>query len=212
MIYVTTGVSRLVIGTVLILWQPTELAAMVSMLLGTLPARGARCLRPAAEPVRLGSSLSTSRSAPNQRASPRQLPGLARVSSLWSTATKSLPVTALDAHNAGLYAGGLIITKSPGLAVPPSSWWSPFPAMSTAHERRQPLVPRPQPHHCAWRGRSRRLHHGASAAGLGVCGWPAVRRDRGRPVAVRRPRYRSCLSCSCRSTPFSPAEARSRSF
>ena len=137
MIYLTTGVSRLVIGTALILWRPTELAAMVGVFLATLL------------PVVLGVYALRRNRAPGQvsehhskRPIAREILGNSQALLAFLSLINCDLIVArntLDAHNAGLYAGGLIITKAM-LFLPQFVVVVAFPSMSTAHERRQALV------------------------------------------------------------------------
>ena len=137
MIYVTTGVSRLVIGTVLILWRPTELAAMVGVFLGTLlpVVLGVYALRRTRSPGQLSEHQS-------KRPITREILGNSQALLAFLSLVNCDLIVArntLDAHNAGLYAGGLIITKAM-LFLPQFVVVVAFPSMSTAHERRQALV------------------------------------------------------------------------
>ena len=137
MIYLTTGVSRLAIGTALILWRPTELAAMVGVFLGTIL------------PVVLGVYALRRNRAPGQvsdhhakRPITREILGNSQTLLAFLSLTNCDLIVArniLDGHEAGLYAGGLIITKAM-LFLPQFVVVVAFPAMSTAHERRQALL------------------------------------------------------------------------
>ncbi len=61
----------------------------------------------------------------------------------------------LDEHDAGLYAGGLILTKAV-LFLPQFVVVIAFPSMSTIAERRRALTAQPGPDRRARRGRDRR--------------------------------------------------------
>ncbi len=137
MIYMTTGLSRLVIGTALVLWRPTELAAMVGVFLGTiLPVvLGVYALRRTRAPGRV-----SERHA--KRPITREILGNSQTLLAFLSLTNCDLIVArniLDGHDAGLYAGGLIITKAM-LFLPQFVVVVAFPSMSTAHERRQALV------------------------------------------------------------------------
>lgn len=135
--YVASGVPRLVIGSALILWQPTETSAMLGVALGAIP------------PVVLGWWALRSHRVPGVSS---EAHGFRRV--LGETAHNGQALFAffalsnadvvvarnvLPEHSAGLYAGGLILAKAV-LFLPQFVIIVAFPAMATAVERRQALV------------------------------------------------------------------------
>src|SRR3954453_11890094 len=134
--YVASGIPRLVIGTVLIVWHPNETSAMLGVVLGAVPPvlLGWWALRshrvqgvPSEEH---GFSLVLRETLHNGRA-------LFAFFAL-SNADVIVARNVLPGHDAGLYAGGLILTKAV-LFLPQFVVVVPFPAMSTAVERRRAL-------------------------------------------------------------------------
>jgi len=136
-LYVASGIPRLVIGTALVLWRPTELVAMVGVFLGAvLPVLvGAYALRRERAP---GSVSETHATRPILREMLGNSQALLAFLSLMNCDV-IVARNILDAHDAGLYAGGLILTKAM-LFLPQFVVVVAFPAMSTAHERRRALM------------------------------------------------------------------------
>jgi O-antigen/teichoic acid export membrane protein len=136
-LYLASGVPRLVLGTALILWRPTELAAIVGVFLGAVVpvALGAVILRRAREP---GLVSDTHATGPIVREIVSNSQTLLAFLSL-SICDVILARNILDEHDAGLYAGGLILTKAM-LFLPQFVVVVAFPSMATAHERRRALV------------------------------------------------------------------------
>lgn len=137
LVYVASGLPRLLLGSALMLWQPSELSAMVGVALG------------ACVPVIVGFvALRRPRSEHADGSGP-PIPSLlgevARSSQalLAFFALSNVDVivarNVLDAHDAGLYAAGLIMTKAV-LFLPQFVVVVTFPAMSTPRERRRALV------------------------------------------------------------------------
>ena len=153
-LYLASGVPRLVLGTALILWRPTELAAIVGVLLGALVpvVLGALILRRTREP---GLVSDTHATGPIVREIVSNSQTLLAFLSL-SCCDVILARNILDEHDAGLYAGGLILTKAM-LFLPQFVVVVAFPAMATAHERRTALF------------RSLTLVAGLGAVGVLVC-------------------------------------------
>lgn len=136
-LYVANGVPRLFIGTALILWQPDEFTAMIGVALGQVA------------PVLVGwYVLRRGRGSETSSESHRMR------SIFWETLHNSQALLAffalsnvdiivarnvLDGHEAGLYAGGLILTKAV-LFLPQFVVVVAFPTMSSAAERRRALV------------------------------------------------------------------------
>jgi O-antigen/teichoic acid export membrane protein len=137
LVYVAAGVPRLLIGGALVLWQPSELSAMVGVAIGAV-------VPTVVAAVALRTGRPTGAGAPQPR--PGSLLGeVARSSQalLAFFALGNVDVivarNVLDSHDAGLYAAGLIMTKAV-LFLPQFVVVITFPAMSTVHERRRTLV------------------------------------------------------------------------
>lgn len=139
-VYLAVGVPRLVFGTLCILISPTETSAMIGVLLGLLvpvvigwwvlrPARAERVAAPGAE---RHSARSVGREIAVSSAALLAFFGLSNVDIVVARHV-------LDSHDAGLYAGGLILTKAV-LFLPQFVVVVAFPAMSTAADRRRALV------------------------------------------------------------------------
>jgi len=137
-VYVAAGVPRLVIGLVLILWSPTETSAMVAVTIAAFA------------PVLVGwltlRHPSPSAASVVQRHHPRDVVREVVHNSqalLAFFALSNVDVivarNVLPAHDAGLYAGGLIMTKAV-LFLPQFVVVLAFPAMSTVAERRYALT------------------------------------------------------------------------
>ena len=160
-----SGVPRLVIGTALIWWRPSETAA----LLGTAPRRRARRSSPA------GGSCAA-RATPASRSEThgfrRVIVETFRNSQVLlaffalSNADVIVARNVLPEHDAGLYAGGLILTKAV-LFLPQFVVVVAFPSMSTIAERRRALTAEPgaRRRHRRRRDPGRR---GAAPAGAGL--------------------------------------------
>jgi O-antigen/teichoic acid export membrane protein len=135
-LYLAMGVPRLVFGTVSIAITPTETAAMVGVALGAVSAVavGRWLLRHDVhhEEGRSDSLRHTFRE------STRNTLALLAFFAL-SNADIVVARNVLDSHDAGLYAGGLILTKAV-LFLPQFVVVVAFPAMSTPRERRRTLV------------------------------------------------------------------------
>ncbi len=136
-IYVASGVPRLILGTIMIAWQPSEWAAMtgvtisafVPVLVGMWALRGDREHGAIADHQRgrviVGEIVHNSQAL---------LAFLAL-----SNADVIVARNVLSEHEAGLYAGGLILAKAV-LFLPQFVVVIAFPSMSTAHARRQALI------------------------------------------------------------------------
>lgn len=136
-VYVAAGVPRLLLGTALVLWQPSEFNAVLGVALGALV------------PVIVGYvALRRPRLEHADREGP-QIPSLlgevARSSQALlaffalSNADVIVARNVLDGYDAGLYAAGLIMTKAV-LFLPQFVVVVTFPAMSTPRERQRTLV------------------------------------------------------------------------
>jgi O-antigen/teichoic acid export membrane protein len=137
MIYVASGVPRLVVGTALLMWRPDETNALLGVFLGALVpvALGAYALR-RKRPAASHSDHHATRPVVREVLGNAQtlLAFLALIS-----CDVILARIILDAHDAGLYAAGVIVTKAM-LFLPQFVVVVAFPSMSTAHERRQALM------------------------------------------------------------------------
>jgi len=135
--YVASGVPRLAIGTALIAWRPNETSAMLGVALGAVPPviLGWWALRrdrvPGVTSERHGFRLVLKEALHNSQA-------LLAFFAL-SNADVIVARNVLPEHDAGLYAGGLILAKAV-LFLPQFVIVVAFPAMSTADERRSALT------------------------------------------------------------------------
>jgi len=147
--YVASGVPRLAVGTALIVWHPNEANAMLGVAIGAVP------------PVLLGWWALRRDRVPGVTSEKHALrlvmkevlhnsQALLAFFAL-SNADVIVARNVLPEHDAGLYAGGLILTKAV-LFLPQFVIVVAFPSMATADERRGALT--------------RSL---AVVAGLGIC-------------------------------------------
>jgi O-antigen/teichoic acid export membrane protein len=135
--YVASGVPRLLIGTALVLWHPNESSAMLGVALGAVPPvllgwwalRAHRVAKVPSEEH--GFRLVLRETLHNSQA-------LLAFFAL-SNADVVVARNVLPAHSAGLYAGGLILAKAV-LFLPQFVIIVAFPSMSTASERRRALT------------------------------------------------------------------------
>ncbi|MFC7497485.1 MULTISPECIES: lipopolysaccharide biosynthesis protein [unclassified Nocardioides] len=136
-VYILSGVPRIVIGTVIILWQPTELAALVGVGIGAcFPIMaGWWFLR---RPRDLGVDSEDHGFRRVAREIVRNSQTLLAFFAL-SNVDIIVARNVLDEHDAGLYAGGLILTKAV-LFLPQFVVVVAFPSMSTVQEARRTLV------------------------------------------------------------------------
>lgn len=134
-LYLAMGVPRLVFGTLFILVEPNETAAMIGVTLGALTpvVVGWWLLR---QDVHAEGPPDSMRQ--QARESTRNTLALLAFFAL-SNADIVVARNVLDSHEAGLYAGGLILTKAV-LFLPQFVVVVAFPAMSTPRERRTALV------------------------------------------------------------------------
>jgi O-antigen/teichoic acid export membrane protein len=136
-LYVASGVPRFVIGTALILWKPNETSAMIGVaiasvapvLVGWYALRRER--RPAEDSHLHGARPVIREAIHNSQA--------LLAFFVLSNADVIVARNVLDSHPAGLYAGGLILTKAV-LFLPQFIVVIAFPSMSTAAERRRALT------------------------------------------------------------------------
>lgn len=137
LVYLANGVPRLAFGTALIWWHPTELAAMVGVVLGQcvpvvigwLALRGSR-------PAGRTSGAHDGRAVLVEAAhSSHALLAFFALSNVDLLVARS----ALDARQAGLYAAGAIVVKAV-LFLPQFVVVVAFPSMSSATRRRSVLL------------------------------------------------------------------------
>ena len=137
MVYVANGVPRLIVGFALIAWHPTELSAMIGVVVGQFApvVVGWWALRHERHPGEVGDHHSL---RPVIREVVHNSQALLAFFAL-SNADVIVGRNVLDDHDAGLYAGGLILTKAV-LFLPQFVVVLAFPAMSSATERRKALT------------------------------------------------------------------------
>ena len=136
-VYAACGLPRLVIGTVLMVWRPTELTAMLGVTLGAMVpvALGAYALRPQRAPGKTSEHHQTGPITREILTNSQALLAFLALVNCDVIVARNI----LEGHDAGLYAGGLILTKAM-LFLPQFVVVVAFPAMSTAHERRGALL------------------------------------------------------------------------
>ena len=136
-LYVLSGVPRLIIGTALIWWRPTETNALLGTALGAVApvVAGWWFLRRDREP---GTSSETHGFRSVMHETFRNSQVLLAFFAL-SNADIIVARNVLPEHDAGLYAGGLILTKAV-LFLPQFVVVVAFPSMSTIGERRRALT------------------------------------------------------------------------
>ncbi len=139
MIYLSMGVTRLVVGSAFLVWRNTEGSAMagVTLALFAPAAVGWWVLR---------GSRGDDSSAPDRSHHLRPVLREVGVSSqallaffVLSNIDIVVARNVLDSHQAGLYAGGLIVTKAV-LFLPQFVVIIAFPSMSTASERQRAVL------------------------------------------------------------------------
>jgi O-antigen/teichoic acid export membrane protein len=135
-LYLAMGVPRLLFGTVFIVANPDETAAMLGVTLGafTSVAVGWWLLRSDVHDED-GRTISLRQKATETTRNTLALLAFFALSNADIVVARNV----LDEHDAGLYAGGLILTKAV-LFLPQFVIVVAFPAMSTAQERRRALL------------------------------------------------------------------------
>lgn len=140
LVYLANGLPRLVIGTGLIVWRPTEFAAMLGVTIGQLApvVVGWLALRKGRAPVEghlrkggHGGRAVLVEMAHNSHA----LLAFFALSNIDVLVARSV----LSAHEAGLYAAGVIVVKAV-LFLPQFVVVVAFPSMSSESERRHVLL------------------------------------------------------------------------
>jgi O-antigen/teichoic acid export membrane protein len=137
LLYAAAGVPRLVVGTALIIWHPNETSAMLGVVIGAVP------------PVLLGWWALRQRridGVPSEehgfrlvlREAVNNSQALFAFFAL-SNADVIVARNVLPEHDAGLYAGGLILAKAV-LFLPQFVIVVAFPSMATTAERRRALT------------------------------------------------------------------------
>ncbi len=135
-LYLAMGLPRLLFGTLFILISPNETAAMLGVTLGAFTSVSVGWWLLRSDDHHEDGRTSSLRQ--NARESTRNTVALLAFFAL-SNADIVVARNVLDEHDAGLYAGGLILTKAV-LFLPQFVIVTAFPAMSTPHERRRALI------------------------------------------------------------------------
>ena len=136
-LYVLSGVPRLVIGTTLLVWHPTEAAGLIGAGIGACAPviAGWWFLRSARDPGVHSEDHGFRRVMRESFHNSQTLLAFLALSNLDIVVARNV----LDEHDAGLYAGGLILTKAV-LFLPQFVVVVAFPSMSTTTERRRALT------------------------------------------------------------------------
>jgi O-antigen/teichoic acid export membrane protein len=136
-LYVLSGVPRVVIGTALILWHPSETAALLGTTLGAVApvVAGWWFLRRGREPGFTSEAHGFRSVMVETFRNSQVLLAFFALSNVDVIVARNV----LPEHQAGLYAGGLILTKAV-LFLPQFVVVVAFPSMSTIAERRRALT------------------------------------------------------------------------
>ncbi|MBZ5736871.1 lipopolysaccharide biosynthesis protein [Nocardioides mangrovi] len=136
-LYLLSGVPRLVIGTALVLWQPSELSALIGTGLGACApvVAGWFFLRRPRDPGVQSEEHGFRRVMRESFHNSQVLLAFFALSNADIVIARNV----LDEHDAGLYAGGLILTKAV-LFLPQFVVVVAFPSMSTVGERRRAIT------------------------------------------------------------------------
>jgi len=137
LVYLANGVPRVVFGTALIVWRPDEFTAILGVVLGQfVPVLvGWRALRSLRAPGQVSADHAA---RPVLREVAHNSQALLAFFAL-TNADVVVARNVLEGHDAGLYAGGLILTKAV-LFLPQFVVVLAFPAMASATERRRALT------------------------------------------------------------------------
>ena len=136
-LYILSGVPRLIIGTALIVWRPTEFAALVGIGIGAcFPViAGWWFLRRPRDPGVHSEDHGFRRVMAETFHNSQVLLAFFALSNVDIVLARNV----LDEHDAGLYAGGLILTKAV-LFLPQFIVVIAFPSMATQSGRRRALT------------------------------------------------------------------------
>lgn len=137
LVYVLSGLPRLAIGSALILWQPTEFVALLGTGIGACApiVAGWWFLRRPRDP----GAVSEHHGFRNVMREVTHNSQLLLAFFALSNFDVVVARNALDSHDAGLYAGGVILTKAV-LFLPQFVVVIAFPSMSTLSARRRTLT------------------------------------------------------------------------
>ncbi len=138
LLYLTMGLSRLV-ATLVLLWQPTETVAAFSMLVGFVVPALVGWLALHSGAVRRDASGTGEHTATSVLREVGTNSHVLLAFFALSNADVILVRAVLDSHDAGLYAGGLILVKSL-LFLPQFVIVVAFPSLATAEARRTTLT------------------------------------------------------------------------
>jgi len=136
-IYIASGVPRVVFGTALMMWRPTETWAMVGVVLGAFVpvVVGTYALRRKRDNTNHSDSHAGRAIVVETLHNSQALLAFFVLSNVDVIIARNV----LDPHAAGLYAGGVILTKAV-LFAPQFVVVIAFPSMSSAKERRTALM------------------------------------------------------------------------
>ena len=136
-VYIASGVPRLLIGTALILWRPTETWAMTGVTIASVAPVlvGWYALRRERPKGRVSDTHGSRHIIRETLHNSQALLAFLALSNVDVIVARNV----LDPHDAGLYAGGLILTKAV-LFLPQFVVVIAFPSMSTPTERRRALT------------------------------------------------------------------------
>jgi O-antigen/teichoic acid export membrane protein len=136
-VYIAAGVPRILIGVALIRWSPTEMNAMLGVTIGAFAPVlvGWWALRRPRPDARLDEQHAARHVIREAIHNSQALFAFFALSNVDVIVARNV----LDGHDAGLYAGGLILVKAV-LFLPQFVVVVAFPAMSTAIERRHALT------------------------------------------------------------------------
>jgi O-antigen/teichoic acid export membrane protein len=136
LLYISAGVPRLLIGSAMLLWSPTELSAFLAVIVGSVAPVivGWWALRGDREPAGSSEAHQGKQIFKEIFHNSQALLAFFALSNVDIVVARNV----LSEHDAGLYAGGLILAKAM-LFLPQFVVVVAFPAMASAHERRRAL-------------------------------------------------------------------------